>query len=40
MIELLIKNELNILDNTVNIYKCGLGNGYGAIDYKGDIYTC
>lgn len=40
MIELIIKNELGILDNTVNMYKCGLGNGYGAIDYKGDIYTC
>ena len=26
MIELIIKNELGILDNTVNMYKCGLGN--------------
>ena len=40
MVELIIKNELGILDNAVNMYKCGLGNGYGAIDYKGDIYTC
>lgn len=40
MIKLLIKKELDLLDNNVNIYKCGLGNGYGAIDYKGDIYTC
>ena len=40
MIKLLVKKELNLLDNEVNIYKCGLGRGYGAIDYKGDIYTC
>lgn len=40
MIDLIIKNEVGILDNSVNEYKCGLGGGYGAIDYKGDIYTC
>lgn len=40
MIELLVKKELNLLDNNINIYKCGLGRGYGAVDYKGDIYTC
>jgi radical SAM protein with 4Fe4S-binding SPASM domain len=40
MIKIIIRNEVGILDNQINIYKCGLGNGYGAIDYKGDIYTC
>ena len=40
MIQLIVKNEIGILDNNINIYKCGLGNGYAAIDYKGDIFTC
>lgn len=40
MVKTIIKKELNLLDNTASIYKCGLGQGYGAVDYKGDIYTC
>lgn len=41
MVKLIIKNEVGgILDNKVNIHKCGLGREYGAIDYKGNIYTC
>ena len=40
MVELIIKKEFDLLDNEVNIYKCGLGNGYITIDYKGDYYTC
>lgn len=40
MIQLIIKNEIGILDNNINIYKCGLGNSYAAINYKGDIFTC
>ena len=40
MIALIIKNQLGLLDNNINIYKCGLGNGYAAINYKGDIYSC
>lgn len=40
MVELLIKKDMNMLDNTINIYKCGLGNGYGAVDYKGNLFTC
>lgn len=40
MLELIVKKEVGVLDNSINIYKCGLGNGYGAVDYKGDIYTC
>lgn len=40
MIHLIIKQQTSLLDNQVNEYKCGLGNGYAAIDYKGDIYTC
>jgi uncharacterized protein len=40
MINLIIKKEFNLLDNKINAFKCGFGNGYGAIDYKGDIFTC
>ena len=40
MIRLIIKQEMGLLDNQINEYKCGLGNGYAAVDYKGDIYTC
>lgn len=40
MIKLIVKQKVGVLDNNINIYKCGLGNGYGAIDYKGNIYTC
>lgn len=40
MIAQILKGEIGVLDNRVNEYKCGLGNGYAAVDYKGDIYTC
>lgn len=40
MITLLVKQELGLLDNQVNIYKCGLGEGYVAINHEGNIYTC
>lgn len=40
MVSLLVKQECGILDNQVNKYKCGLGVGYCAINYKGDIYSC
>lgn len=40
MIELIIKKEMNLLDNNINIYKCGLGHDYAAVDYKGNIFTC
>lgn len=40
MVNLIIRQEVGVLDNQINKYKCGLGNGYGAINYKGDIYTC
>lgn len=40
MITLLVKQELGLLDNQINKYKCGLGEGYLAINSKGDIYPC
>lgn len=40
MVKLLIKKEIDILDNNININKCGLGNNYAAINYKGDLFTC
>ena len=40
MIFNIFKQELKMLDATPNIYRCGLGNGYGAINYCGDIYSC
>ena len=40
MITMILKQQMGLLDNIANEYKCGLGNGYGSIDFKGDIFTC
>jgi radical SAM protein with 4Fe4S-binding SPASM domain len=32
--------ELNSIIGPEDFYRCGLGSGYGSINYKGDVFAC